>query len=171
MTMTSGTMPLNENPQMSLQAILSEACRDLLLHNPDNDRWALVSGDPIFDSEGVFCGYHGIALDLTSEKRAERALRESESRFRALSAMSNDWYWEQDADLRFTRMTGVTTRSPLNTLENVKGRKRTELPYIWGSLEARIEHEELLTQHKPFRETEFITSGNSVHYSILNHKP
>lgn len=126
--------------------------RNLLLHNPDNDRWALVSGDPIFDSEGVFCGYHGIALDLTSEKRAERALRESESRFRALSAMSNDWYWEQDADLRFTRMTGVTTRSPLNTLENVKGRKRTELPYIWGSLEARIEHEELLTQRKPFRD-------------------
>ena len=126
--------------------------RKLLLHNPDNDRWALVSGDPIFDSEGVFCGYHGIALDLTSEKRAERALRESESRFRSLSAMSNDWYWEQDADLRFTRMTGVTTRAPLNTLENVRGKKRTELPYIWASPEERVEHAKLLEQRKPFRD-------------------
>jgi len=126
--------------------------RNLLLHNPDNDRWALVSGDPIFDAEGVFCGYHGIALDLTSEKRAERALRESESRFRALSAMSSDWYWEQDAELRFTKMTGVTSRAPLNTFENVKGKKRTELPYIWRSPQARAEHEELLSQRKPFRD-------------------
>ncbi|HEX6530027.1 MAG TPA: diguanylate cyclase [Burkholderiales bacterium] len=37
---------------------------------------------------------------------AERAVRESESRFRALTNLSSDWYWEQDADLRFARLEG-----------------------------------------------------------------
>jgi diguanylate cyclase (GGDEF)-like protein/PAS domain S-box-containing protein len=126
--------------------------RNLLLHNPDNDRWALVSGNPVFDADGVFCGYHGIVLDLTSEKHAERSLRESESRFRALSAMSSDWYWEQDADLRFTSMTGVTVSTPLNNIENVKGKRRNELPYVWRSPEDRAAHEKLLAQRKPFRD-------------------
>jgi diguanylate cyclase (GGDEF)-like protein/PAS domain S-box-containing protein len=37
---------------------------------------------------------------------AERAVRESEARFRALTNLSSDWYWEQDAELRFTRLEG-----------------------------------------------------------------
>ncbi|UCH49521.1 MAG: EAL domain-containing protein [Betaproteobacteria bacterium] len=126
--------------------------RNLLLHYPDNDRWALVSGNPIFSPDGVFRGYHGIALDLTSQKRAERALRESESRFRALSAMSSDWYWEQDADLRFTKLDSVTVQTPLNAIENVQGKKRTELPYVWHSPEERAAHEKTLAQRKPFRD-------------------
>jgi diguanylate cyclase (GGDEF)-like protein/PAS domain S-box-containing protein len=37
-------------------------------------------------------------------KQAEYVLRESEERFRALTNLSSDWYWEQDASFRFTRM-------------------------------------------------------------------
>jgi diguanylate cyclase (GGDEF)-like protein/PAS domain S-box-containing protein len=37
-------------------------------------------------------------------KKAEEVLRESEERFRALTNLSSDWYWEQDAEFRFTRM-------------------------------------------------------------------
>src|SRR5204863_7800768 len=37
---------------------------------------------------------------------AEQAVRESEARFRSLTALSSDWYWEQDADFRFTRLEG-----------------------------------------------------------------
>jgi diguanylate cyclase (GGDEF)-like protein/PAS domain S-box-containing protein len=37
---------------------------------------------------------------------AERAVRESEARWRALTHLSSDWYWEQDAELRFTRLEG-----------------------------------------------------------------
>lgn len=37
---------------------------------------------------------------------AEQAVRESEARFRSLTALSSDWYWEQDADYRFTRLEG-----------------------------------------------------------------
>ena len=37
---------------------------------------------------------------------AERAVRESEARFRALTNLSTDWYWELDAQYRFTRLEG-----------------------------------------------------------------
>src|SRR6185295_18256411 len=37
---------------------------------------------------------------------AEQAVRESEARFRSLTALSSDWYWEQDAEYRFTRLEG-----------------------------------------------------------------
>ena len=37
---------------------------------------------------------------------AERAVRESEQRFRSLTHLSSDWYWEQDAQYRFTRVEG-----------------------------------------------------------------
>jgi diguanylate cyclase (GGDEF)-like protein/PAS domain S-box-containing protein len=39
-------------------------------------------------------------------RQAEQILRESEQRFRALTALSSDWYWEVDADLRLTRLEG-----------------------------------------------------------------
>ena len=37
---------------------------------------------------------------------AEQAVRESEARFRSLTHLSSDWYWEQDAEFRFTRLEG-----------------------------------------------------------------
>jgi two-component system sensor histidine kinase/response regulator len=41
-------------------------------------------GKPIVDERGTFLGYRGTATDITNQKRAERALLESEERFRSL---------------------------------------------------------------------------------------
>ncbi len=124
--------------------------RNLLLHNPENDRYALTSGEPLFDRNGAFVGYQGVSRDVTIEKRSERALRQSEARFRALTALSYDWYWEQDADLRFTVMSGVTETTYLTTVETVQGKTRFDLPYRWESKAAREEHEKDLAERKPF---------------------
>ena len=40
--------------------------------------------------------------DVTESREAEHALRESEARFRSLTTLSADWFWEQDAEFRFT---------------------------------------------------------------------
>ena len=52
-------------------------------------------------------------------KQAEDGVRESEARFRSLTTLSSDWYWEQDAEYRFVdmtseidRMTGVSAPAP-----------------------------------------------------------
>lgn len=43
-----------------------------------------TSGSPIFNSEGNFIGYRGVDSDMTEQKMAEIALRESEEKFRNL---------------------------------------------------------------------------------------
>jgi len=45
-------------------------------------------------------------MDITARKRAEELLRENEARFRALTSLSSDWYWEQDEQFRFVEVKG-----------------------------------------------------------------
>ena len=49
-------------------------------------------------------GFRGMLRDVTSRRAMEQALRESEERFRSLIELSSDWYWEMDAQFRFSRM-------------------------------------------------------------------
>jgi diguanylate cyclase (GGDEF)-like protein/PAS domain S-box-containing protein len=163
-----------ESPQAreAHERILAERkpFHDLLLHNPETDRYALISGEPMFDETGKFVGYQGVSRDVTGEKRAERALRESETRFRSLTALSADWYWEQDADLRFTFISGVNDATHLTTIEKVLGKTRTELPYDWESPEIRAEHERLLAERKPFRDL-LLHNPENDRYALITGEP
>ena len=48
---------------------------------------------------------HSLVLEqMVQERTAE--LRESEARFRSLTELASDWYWEQDEDGNFTRVSG-----------------------------------------------------------------
>jgi diguanylate cyclase (GGDEF)-like protein/PAS domain S-box-containing protein len=44
--------------------------------------------------------------DVTARRREQAAVHESEMRFRRLTALSSDWYWEQDAQFCFTLIEG-----------------------------------------------------------------
>jgi PAS domain S-box-containing protein len=48
--------------------------------------------------------YNKILEETVAERTAE--LRESEARFRSLTELASDWYWEQDQDGRFTKVSG-----------------------------------------------------------------
>ena len=61
---------------------------------------------------------------VTARKRTEKALQESEQRFRQLVAMSSDWYWEQDEEFRFTHVTGDFTEKSGIATGRVLGRRR-----------------------------------------------
>jgi diguanylate cyclase (GGDEF)-like protein/PAS domain S-box-containing protein len=60
-------------------------------------------------------------------KRADKALRESEARFRSLTHLSSDWYWELDKEYRFTRLEGRNVAGGDATLrERLMGMRRWE---------------------------------------------
>jgi diguanylate cyclase (GGDEF)-like protein/PAS domain S-box-containing protein len=67
--------------------------------------------------------HHEIAVydDVSARKAAETALRESEARFRSLTELSSDWFWEQDADYRFTRVEGRYAGGAAGAREQVIG--------------------------------------------------
>lgn len=57
-----------------------------------------------------------------------RALRDKEARFRELTELSSDCYWQMDVNLRFVEITGVTLISLGIRMEDWLGRDITEVP-------------------------------------------
>jgi diguanylate cyclase (GGDEF)-like protein/PAS domain S-box-containing protein len=51
---------------------------------------------------GTKMGIVAIARDITAQLQAGRELARREERFRSLTTLSSDWYWETDAHIRFS---------------------------------------------------------------------
>lgn len=65
--------------------------------------WLGANTRTVRDPEtGEKIGIVSIARDITAQLEAERELARREERFRSLTTLSSDWYWETDAQLRFT---------------------------------------------------------------------
>ena len=67
------------------------------------------------------------ARDITEQSLAEEALRQSEERLRDFAETGADWFWEQDADLRFTYLSGNYPGFDRLAVETVIGKTREEI--------------------------------------------
>jgi diguanylate cyclase (GGDEF)-like protein/PAS domain S-box-containing protein len=88
----------------------------------------------------------------TLQANTFRALRESEARFRSLTELSSDWYWEQDAELRFVNTSGLTDKRGGITPGMHIGKSRWELPNTEIVNQTWDEHRAILAARKPFRD-------------------
>jgi PAS domain S-box-containing protein len=69
-----------------------------LRHNKAGEvRYVSVSGEPLFDEQGQFKGYHGIGKDITDRARDQKALEASEERYRKLFDIHPNPMWVVDA--------------------------------------------------------------------------
>jgi len=94
-------------------------------------------------------GFVTIYTDITQRAKAERAVRESEARFRSLTALSSDWYWEQDALFRYRSGSGKAIVGA-QALDLVVGKTNWELGLdIEGGWDA---HRALLERRLPFHD-------------------
>lgn len=84
-------------------------------------------------------------------EQAEHAIQESEARFRNLTELSSDWYWEQDEHLRFTKMSGGVLKKLGWDPEFFIGKCRWDFPVIVAD-EALAAHKATLEAHTLFRD-------------------
>ena len=108
--------------------------------------WSMVR---LIDGDGRFIGYLSTGVDVTARVAAERALARSEARFRQLTELSSDWYWEQDADFRFVRTDTLGYRGD-KPLGESAGLTRWERPGTRPVDTTWDAHRRVLEAHMPF---------------------
>ncbi len=101
--------------------------------------------------------------------RAMAEAEEREQRFRSLLAIAADWYWEMDAELRFSRIDYQSPSDEVQAAEARVGRRP------WETLDMRVEqtamtlHRQDLEAHRPFSDLPVrieTGSGRDLHFSV-----
>jgi len=90
-------------------------------------------------------------------------------RFRDFAELSSDWFWEQDAELRFTRFFGISPEMLHRDPAGFIGKRRWEMPISGVSPEAMRDHIAACERHEPFRDFVYSIPGEDggvQHYSI-----
>lgn len=113
-------------------------------------RWLLGQAIPEREADGAVL-WNGFTTDVTLRKQAEERLRDSEARFRALTALSSDRYWEQDAQMRYVRFEGTRVTSADTSRI---GKKRWELGVLNLTEADWDAHRAVLQAHETFRDLE-----------------
>jgi len=77
------------------------------VHKSGKTVWLSTSGVPILDEKGNLLGYRGADIDITERENTERAIRESEERYRMLFQSANDAIFLMDKEyfINCNRMT------------------------------------------------------------------
>ena len=95
------------------------------------------------------------AEDITLRLEAETRLRQSDAKFRSLTELSSDWYWEMDHQLRFTLLSGDKPERTKATAEKFLGKTRWETTGVDGNQAFWVEHRKQLEHHETFRNFEY----------------
>ncbi|MGB5082721.1 MAG: EAL domain-containing protein [Burkholderiales bacterium] len=116
--------------------------------------------------------YYGVVStlgDITVQRQAEAALRENEARFRSLTALSSDLFWEQDEQYRFTSFSGIgSERDGAGGIPFI-GKKRWEQDFLNMSANDWSAHIATLEARLPFHDLELCRldqSGKKVWLNI-----
>jgi diguanylate cyclase (GGDEF)-like protein/PAS domain S-box-containing protein len=151
---------------------------DLVLRRVDSDgeaHFVSVSGRPVFDAQRKFCGYRGVASDVTARVRAEEQLAKSEARFRALTELSSDLYWETDAEHRLSQYAYGSKIGPVVPVNELIGQRRWEIAeYVSPDEAGWRAHRATLDAHLPFRDFEVASrraGSDKLRYFSLSGEP
>src|SRR6185295_9815552 len=102
-------------------------------------------------------------------KLAEESLRESEARFRSLTQMSSDFFWETDSQHRVAAIVHGPTYPSAEIGYGAVGRTLWDLPAVSPDEAGWAAHRATLESHIPFRDFEFsrtMPDGMTRYFSL-----
>ena len=109
---------------------------------------------PLNDNNGRVTGLMVIAEASTPEKMHQVALQVAEYKLRDFAELASDWFWETDADHRFTWISDSSSAHTNSLRAMFLGRCRWEVA-VQGDSESDLlfwdEHRRQLDRHEPFR--------------------
>jgi PAS domain S-box-containing protein len=87
-------------------------------------------------------------LEQTVEERTAE-LRESEARYRSLTELASDWYWEQDENMKFTKVSGPVLDMLGIRVDNLAG-ESGDTPMAGWNEEERASLQASIAAREPF---------------------
>lgn len=91
--------------------------------------------------------HNQVLSDMVTARTAE--LRDSEARYRSLTELASDWYWEQDEDMNFTRVSGPVLEMLGLSGDGRVGDGNATAQSGWNDAE-RIELRSIIAAREPF---------------------
>jgi PAS domain S-box-containing protein len=92
-------------------------------------------------------------LERTVQERTAE-LRESEARYRSLTELASDWYWEQDENGKFTKVSGPVLEMLGLRVEPLEGETRAPRVDGWNEAE-RAALQAIIESRQPFLDFSF----------------
>jgi len=119
-------------------------------HRDGHYLWLQTIIVPVRDGTGLLRHFQASTRDVTERRNAEEQLRRSEERFRALTEISSDWYWETDDSHCFSFLSLQQTLLTKQSQAEILGKTRWDLfpdalkPGEWQ------DHRHTLEARRPF---------------------
>ncbi len=123
--------------------------------------------------DGVISNFIAVQQDVTAEVDAQKALKDSEARFKGYAEAASDWYWEMDENLRFTYVSDAACEKAGMQRADMLGMSREDLVTTDEDREHWGEHLEDLRAHRPFQDFSysFVRKDGVVRQWQISGKP
>ena len=143
------------------------------IHQSGRIVWAHLTRSLVRDADRKPLYFISQIQDITERKQTEQMLQENEERFRALTALSSDWFWEQDEKFRFVLVSSEGARGSAGIQDSAIGKTYWELDHVSMDDSVWAAHKTQLERHEVFRDFEITRHDHSgkIYYESISGVP
>jgi diguanylate cyclase (GGDEF)-like protein/PAS domain S-box-containing protein len=146
-------------PDLPLYAVVGQSLDGVLAESSKVRRLYLAAGS--FGSLVVLLFGFLMFSKLKRDEQVESELIKSEARFRSLTELSWDMYWEQDDQYRFVSSSGSGPDWVIKGRSRAIGNKRWDIHYLNMTEKDWAAHIAVLDARRPFRDLELCRADES----------
>jgi len=134
-------------------------------------RWMGHRCQPVYDPNGRYLGRRGSNRDVTDQKNAEQALRQSEEKFRRIVNTAHEGIYVLDSEGKVTFVNGQMAEMVGCTVEEMQGRYLVDFIDDFASVEAYWNTYAANEENPVSRDLHFRGNGDSEMWGMVSSSP